>query len=149
MASPRHSILQLLLVFSSFVLWLALLTFYPSALLLNGAPTLILATAPPLCSSLALVLILVGEWRSETLPSMRKTSPPTEWEVISLQRYKPSGLVRRERHRHVVVVSRRKIRRLNKPTFSHMKRSALGLPERSPGGLNRRRPSGWQRRLAW
>jgi energy-coupling factor transporter transmembrane protein EcfT len=149
MASPRRRIIRLLLLVFTFVLWMAVLASIPSRWFRGDPPSIILAAAPPLFTNLALLLILIGEWKSGTGFRQQRTAVPTEWEIIPVTRLRPPGLDTRMHRRRVVVVPKRHIRRLARPTPVHQKRRALGLPELPPGGLNRRRPHGWHRRLAW
>lgn len=147
MASPRRRITLLLPLVLTFALWSAVLACSPSGSFRCDTPAILMAAIPPLCTNLALALILIGDWRAGTGLGPRKTTVLPEWKVIPLDRCKPAGIERRKRHHHVVVFPRH-IRRLSKPTLIRQKRSAPGLPELPVGGLNRRRPSGWYRILA-
>ncbi|RYD64986.1 MAG: hypothetical protein EOP84_32295 [Verrucomicrobiaceae bacterium] len=149
MASPRLRLFELLPHVSMFLLWTAVVTFAPAGFFQADPQALVMAAAPPLCMNVAVALILLGEWKSRSAMGLLEPTVPTEWEVIPLDRRKPAGLDRRKRHRHLVVVSARHVRRLPKPTFSYQKRQALGLPEKPATMLNRRRPGNFFRRFSW
>ncbi len=149
MASPRRRFSRLMMLVLTFVLWAAVLFPIPFSWFHDDVPSLLLAATPPLFTNLALALILMGEWKSGT-GVRKRDETPAEWEVISWDRRKPPGFDKRShRLRRVIVVKKRHIRRLIRPTFVYQKRRALGLPELPPHRLNRRKPSSLRRRMLW
>ena len=147
MVSPRRRISQAALTLFLVLVWIVSLAFAPTGVLQADPKAVLIVSTPPLCANLALVLLLTSNWKANLNARHRRKNSP-ELEIIPMVRGKSLLLEPRKIRGPVVVVHRRHIRAVQRPSVYHQKRLALGLPERATSDLNRRRAAAWHRRIS-